>query len=446
MAKIPFEIDVNCPGCHSPDIIKASKRNGWHRYECKSCGKWFRNRVQLENAADGRKYSDEVVGAALHQYFSGMSIRNIARNIQFREGLPRPSTDTVFQWIKDYIETATYATRDLKAQTGDEWVADELVAKIDGRNFYIWSILDKDSRYLIATHASESRSAEEAIQVVKKAIARASHPPKRFRSDKYAAYPVALRYLMPYTKHIKTAGVNAWVNNNLSERMQNTFREKEKTMRGMYTVETAQQYFDGFAFNYNHLRDHMALKGKTPGEVAGMAIPFREWADVVRANIEVPAEWKRETKRRTPRKKNHGHTEKGYRKRPQKGREEPVRGIQLGMDRHKKPTEKDRERVNAYWETSEGREMVEMMKKMDRMERKPPPPECNTQRKLMTEPCLPRPEIRKHRAEAPRAAMPDAWHRTQPRPRPHGLQREMFERQMRPIPARMRPRPAGGRR
>ena len=55
MAKLNFEIDVNCPGCASPDIIKASKRNGWHRYECKSCGKWFRNKVRVEDAADGRK-------------------------------------------------------------------------------------------------------------------------------------------------------------------------------------------------------------------------------------------------------------------------------------------------------------------------------------------------------------------------------------------------------
>jgi len=439
MTKIPFEIEVTCPGCKSPDIIKASKRNGWHRYECKSCGKWFRNRVHLEAPAEGRKYGDEVVGAALFQYFmGGMSIRNVARNFAFREGLPRPSTDTVFQWTKDYCEAANYAIRDHKAQTSDEWVADEQVNKVDGRNMYHWNIMDRDTRYLLASHISESRDAEEAIKVVKKALARASHPPKKFRSDKYAAYPVALRYLMPYTKHIKTAGVNEWVNNNLSERMQNTYRAREKTLRGLYTVESGQQFLDGFAFTYNHIRDHMALKGQTPGEVAGMAMPFREWADVVRANIEVPAEWKREAKKRTPRKKNHGHTEKGYRKRPQKGREEPVRGVQLGYLRHKKPTKKDRERVEAHAKAR--------APEPQRMERQSPPPEYNTQRRLMAKPRLPNSRIRKHMAEAPQAALPDAWLRTQPKPRPHGLQREMFGRQMRPMPARMRPRPAGGRR
>ena len=79
------------------------------------------------------------------------------------------------------------------------------------------NIMDKDTRYLLASHISESRDGEEAIKVAQKALDRASQPPKKFRSDKYASYPVALRYLMPYTKHIRTAGVNEWVNNNLLE-------------------------------------------------------------------------------------------------------------------------------------------------------------------------------------------------------------------------------------
>ena len=154
----------------------------------------------------------------------------------------------------------------------------------------------------------------------------------------------------------------------------------------MYTVETAQQFLDGFAFTYNHIRDHMALKGKTPGEVAGMDVPFREWADVVRADIEVPAEWKREAKRRTPRKKNHEKTKKGYRKRPQKGREEPVRGIQLGAWRHKKPTKKDRERVEAHAKAR--------APEPPRMERRLPKPEYDTQSRLMHDPRLPIPKAR----------------------------------------------------
>ena len=160
MAKIPVYIDVECPRCGGGDITKAGKRNDWHRYECGTCGKWFRNRVRVEDAAEGRKYGDEAVGAALYQYFmGGMSIRNVARNIAFPRGrFRRHPADTIFQWAKDYVEAATYALRDIKAQTGDEWVADEMVVKVDGRNMYHWNIMDKDTRYLAGfSHIREQR-------------------------------------------------------------------------------------------------------------------------------------------------------------------------------------------------------------------------------------------------------------------------------------------------
>ena len=398
MAEFTHTYAVNCPSCGGSSVVKSGLRNGKQRYKCQGCGKKFRQVIRVETIAEGRKYSDETIGAAIFQYFlGGMSIRNIGRNISFREDLPQPSTDTIFQWAKDYLEAATYATRDVKAQTGDEWVADEMVIKVDGRNMYHWNIMDKDTRYLLASHISESRGAEEAIKVVQKALDRAARPPKKFRSDKYAAYPVALRYLMPYTKHIRTAGVDKWVNNNLSERMQNTFRARDKTLRGMYTVESGQQFLDGFTFTYNHFRDHMSLNDKTPGEVAGMEIPFTEWADVVRANIEVPEEWKREAKVRTPRKKDHGHTSKGHRKRAKKERVEPVNGVQLGMWRKKKPSKADLERVDAYARAQAPKPpRPDMGRKQE--------PEYDTQPRLFRKPRIP---IPKHRV----------------RPKPPGIRR-----------------------
>ena len=158
-------------------------------------------------------------------------------------------------------------------------------------------------------------------------------------------------------------------------------------MRGLYSVESPQQFLDGFTFTYNHIRDHMSLNGKTPGELAGMEMPFKEWADVIRANIEVPEEWKREAKVRTPRKKDHGHTSKGYRKRPQKEREEPVNGVQLELWRKKKPSKADRERVDAY---ARAQAPMPVMPDMSRKQ----VPEHDTQPRLFQIPRLP---IPKHR-------------------------------------------------
>ena len=340
MAKITFELDVDCPYCGSGEIIKAGKRNNYPRYQCKSCKKWFRNKVNIEQYTQGRKYGDDLVGATIDGYFQGLSIRGSARNIESRYGIPKPSSDTVFQWIKGYTEKATYALNDVKADTGSTWLADEMVVKADGRNLYLWNIMDKDTRFLLAAHLTESRSATEAIKVFQIAMDKAVHPPKYIITDKYSAYPVALRALLPDAKHIQSRGIRHWINNNMSERMQGTYRAREKTLRGLYSVESGQQLLDGITLMYNYFRDHMSLN-KTPAEAAKIDVPFSKWSDVVRADIKVPESWVRQPQQRLPGQQEYlGHTQKGYRRRPRGAKKEKPYVVQTNFfsKRQPKPT------------------------------------------------------------------------------------------------------------
>ena len=305
---------VNCPDCDDAHVVKVGQRNGYQRYKCQGCDKRFR----ADGQAEGRKYDAELIGATVWDYYMGLSIKNLAQSIGYRYDIEEPSTATIYQWIKDHTEKGTYALRDTKAHTGDNWVADEMVMKVDGENVYHWNVMDKNTRYLLASHLARSRSAEEAIKVFQKALAKTDHAPKTITTDQYAAYPAvirALRTVLPKTRHIQSAGIREFINNNLSERMQGTFRSREKTIRGMYTVESGQQFLDGFNLTYNYFRDHHSLKNRTPGEVAKVDMPFTEWADVVRADIEVPEPWKRNPYRRVPRVRIEGHTKRGYRKR-----------------------------------------------------------------------------------------------------------------------------------
>ena len=45
--------------------------------------------------------------------------------------------------------------RDAKAKTGDRWVADEMVIDVDGENVYHWNVMDRDTRFLLASHVSK---------------------------------------------------------------------------------------------------------------------------------------------------------------------------------------------------------------------------------------------------------------------------------------------------
>ena len=64
------------------------------------------------------------------------------------------------------------------------------------------------------------------------------------------------------------------------ERLQGTFRDRDKTLRGMKPRESGQAYLDGLVLNYNYFRPHQALDRKKPAERAGAEIPFESWRDV----------------------------------------------------------------------------------------------------------------------------------------------------------------------
>ncbi len=66
----------------------------------------------------------------------------------------------------------------------------------------------------------------------------------------------------------------------MSERLQGTFRDRDKTLRGMKERESGQEYLDGLVLHYNFIRPHGGLNGKRPAEAASAEIPFQSWRDV----------------------------------------------------------------------------------------------------------------------------------------------------------------------
>ena len=97
-----------------------------------------------------------------------------------------------------------------------------------------------------------------------------------------ASYRQALPRAFPTrkVKHTVSQGIRAEINNNLSERLQGTIRDRDKTLRGLKGRNTGQAYGDGLALHYNYFRPHEALNDRRPAEAAGAELPFNSWSDV----------------------------------------------------------------------------------------------------------------------------------------------------------------------
>ncbi len=270
---------INCPYCPSVKVSKHGKQQGNQRYVCNGCGRTFTDTGKLH----GHRFAADQIGAAVRMFYSGTSYKQIAEYLEEVHDVPEPSKATIYEWVRDYTDKAVAQMKGRKAKTGKEWVADELMVDVGGQKMWLWNVMDSETRYILASHLTPSRDANAARVVLRKAALVADAPPKTIVTDKLKSYIPAVKDVLPETRHMQSEGMAADINNNLSERLQGTFRDRIKTLRGLDSRTTGQRYLDGWTLQYNHFRDHESLRGDKPGERANVNPPFTEWADVVKA-------------------------------------------------------------------------------------------------------------------------------------------------------------------
>ena len=147
-----------------------------------------------------------------------------------------------------------------------------------------WNVMDAETRHILASHLSPNRDKRAAVAVMRKAAEAATEPPKTVKTDQLGSYTQDIKDVFPEAVHIQSQGIRSFTNNNRSERLQGTFRQRAKTLRGLDSIGTGQRYLDGWVIDYNLFREHESLDYKTPGEVANVNAPFSEWEDVVKAS------------------------------------------------------------------------------------------------------------------------------------------------------------------
>ena len=227
------------------------------------------------------------VGAAVDLYFDGLSYRRVAENMG--EHFDRPtSVGSVYSWVQDLSGKANEVTKETKIRAGDEWVADEIQVTVGGKKYWLFNVMDADSRFLLSAYLSPERSGRAAQTALALARERSETSPKEIKTDGLRSYQQAIPRAFPTrpVKHVVSQGIRAKINNNLSERMQGTLRDRDKTLRGLKTRDSGQTYIDGLAVHYNYFRPHGALDGKKPAEKAGAELPFDGWSDVASMDTE----------------------------------------------------------------------------------------------------------------------------------------------------------------
>src|SRR5215212_5078967 len=239
--KVLSKDTISCNKCGSIRVVKYGTSANKQVYKCKDCQHKFREESLLQKV----KFSPELITLTLDLYFSGLSLRKIARNVADHFDI-QINFSTIYTWIQRYIPIISEYVNSLKPQLGDTWHADELFVKMKGGETrkgntgiaYLWNVMDRQSRFLIASKLSEHRDIDGAIN-------------------------------KPHA------------DNNRVERLNGTLRERVKVQRGWKSHKSA--IAEGQRIQYNFVKPHLALEGDTPAKKAGIEVKAKnKWIELLR--------------------------------------------------------------------------------------------------------------------------------------------------------------------
>lgn len=281
--------ELLCVHCKSDRIVKSGKvrSNKKQRFVCKACKKTF----VAENDFKKFKGGAKIITAVMDLYFKGVSLRKIQDHLkQFYE--LKVTHVTIYNWIKRFTKLMNIYVEKLNPQVSGMWHTDEQMVKIKKKDkwAYCWNVIDAETRFLLANNITEGREIGDARAVFKKAKDVRNNP-DIVVTDGLQSYKKAIRREFNRhggkTEHIGGAGVSKKDNNNKVERFHNTFRERDKVIRGFQNTNTAQDWANAFRLYYNFIRPHSKFNGLTPSQVAGLKLnlPANRWEGLLRMSL-----------------------------------------------------------------------------------------------------------------------------------------------------------------
>lgn len=223
------------------------------------------------------RYPVQTIITALSMFYLGKnSFRNIALILRLVNGI-KVSHTTISNWCKKFAPMFHNISLELIPMLNfdsDEWHADETVIKIQGKKYYIWFIIDSETRFVLGFHLSPYRSSPQAFTLFN--AVKNMGKPAAIVSDRYSAYKIPVKSVLGDVQHIRVESFKDDISNNLIECFHKQFKAWYKTKQGFNSYESANNLISMFVFFFNFVRPHSALDNLTPAQVAGLSLSAKQ--------------------------------------------------------------------------------------------------------------------------------------------------------------------------
>jgi len=281
--------DMNCKYCYSENVVKNGKVKEKQVFKCKDCGKRF-----FKNNRFAKMRTDKnIIVAAINLYYDGLSLRKTQKNLKRLFG-KKVSQVTILNWIRKYSILVKEYVKTLVPQLSGLWHEDETMLDCEGRNVWFWEMIDEDTKFLVASHLSETRTLKDTIAIFKKGVEQSKVRPRAVFVDGSHAYKTAFNKVFWTMRKatrpdfVQRVGVRTRETNNIVERLHGTLKDRTRPMRGLKDFESTNAILEGYTVHYNFVREHQSL-GKTPAQAARTNAPDN-WKGLIEEATKYEAE------------------------------------------------------------------------------------------------------------------------------------------------------------
>lgn len=288
---------MQCKVCASPRVTKKGFAQRKQVFKCKDCG----HRFFADSNFPKMRVDKSMIVVAINFYFDGMSLRRTQQNIERVLGV-KVSQVTILNWVRKYSKSVNeYVQKLTPTNLSGKWHEDETMIRVEGRDTWFWEMLDEDSKFLVATHISGTRTLEDTIAIFRKGYEMSKNRPQAVFVDGSHVYNSAFnkvfysRYKVNRVELVQRVGIRASETNNCIERQHQTLKARTKVMRGLKSMDSTKDLLTGFAVHYNFVRPHQSLQNKTPAQVAGLNTPSN-WKALIEQATQSKESVKIETK------------------------------------------------------------------------------------------------------------------------------------------------------
>lgn len=283
-----------CPYCGPGWTVKNGRRHGDQWYKCRRCTRQYRGEGNLH----GRHFPPEIIAKGVELFYGGKTYRQTASELEerFEIDYTAISTQTVYQWITFYTETAFGAMTERRTETGGHWVIEQVWNASVACG--VWILSDGPTGYVLAARFCRDSGHEHVTPLIRNAVQTSdSHDVESwtFRTtlDMANAKPFSRKVRtsigrhLPEAREVAVEGIDIPPSPEPAPRFGRFDPWVWERFRRFRSRESAQRFLSGLTVVHNVFQEAGTTASPVPCLSLGVDVPFANWLDVVRMGASV---------------------------------------------------------------------------------------------------------------------------------------------------------------